>query len=190
MPTGQSMAEGSASGDGGSSGGGSGWAVPAKAAQPSPHFLSDELASFAMKCAVAEKELRDQTNVFHPSELWSPLKFALDGDNIGGAVKGLDPNGARQALWPEGAAQATNSALAMLDGAKLVVDPNSPGLSEPGLSKRDTSFPTQMVRRAVSFVFSDQIEDPNSPGVRVEATRAAAAAAQGRSQSPHTAIAA
>ena len=160
---------------------------------PAPLTLSNDqnfLASFAMRCAVAEKELRDQTNCFHPSELWSPLRLgalpecapappATGAERAPGA-KLEHGRPAHGGLWPVGensvGENASSAAGGMvLDGERVCDSP-----LEPGLSKRDVSFSTQMVRRAVSFVFNDAIDDPASP----------LAEGRRRVESPHTAIAA
>jgi len=156
----------------------------AKGNLPTPLCVSDELASFAMRCAVADKELRDQTNCFHPdfhpSQLWSPLKFSeAASKGVGGGEGTLGP----RRLWESesgsgGAGTPVGGAAA--DGDKLdsPIDPHA-----PGLSKRDVSFSTMSVRRAVSFVFADTIEE-NSPSPMYGEVREAL------NKSPHTAIAA
>jgi len=117
-----------------------------------PLNVSDELASFAMDCALTDKGA--SAGGFHPSELWSPLRY----NESTGKLEARHGNG-----WhPE---RDSND------------ESHSP--LEPGLSKRDVSFSTHMVRRAVSFVFAD-LDDPTSPmGARGEGVK-----------SPHTAIAA
>ena len=114
-------------------------AINGKPSLPTPLSVSDELASFAMSCAVGGGDA-----CFHPSELWSPLRFNE-------ATGKLEARAGSGLSWHP-------------DGGRGVVEADemySP--IEPGLSKRDVSFSTQMVRRAVSFVFADGMDDPASP---------------------------
>lgn len=130
-----------------------------------PLAVSDEFSSlglFAMKCAIApptapKEGLRDQTNCFPTAAelgaLWSPLRL-----NDGTGKVEVRP-------WADPACGSGGQGEERLE---------SP--IEPMLSKRDVSYSTQMVRRAVSFVFADGIDDGSSP--------------LGERKSPHTAIAA
>lgn len=123
----------------------------------SPIQVSDEFACFAMKCAVADIDSRPSGNAFHPSELWSPLQFNDQSGRLEATSRG----------WP------LESALEN----EMIHSP-----LEPGLSKREVSFSTQMVRRAVSFIFSDAIDDRCSSPLKSENRQ--------RAHSPHTAVAA
>jgi len=129
--------------------------------------VTDELAGFAMQCALAEKQDaavhadRFATpNCFATSDLWSPLRF-------NGMTGKLETRGGHH--WPSEHERMSNGAADAMD---------SP--IEPGLTKREVSFSTQMVRRAVSFILSDSLDDPASPLLE----------ARKNAHSPHTAIAA
>jgi len=131
---------------------------------PAPLSVSDELASLAMQCALSERlPPRDQTHpCFHPAELWSPL---VSQDTT--ATNG------RRGARPE---------WLFADGGRAEADEHSPDSSftEPSL-KRDASAHTQLVRRAVSFVLTDVLDDASSATL-MRSERA--------TPSPHTAIAA
>merc|ERR1719502_913703 len=111
-------------------------AVPTPPTLQATPSISDELASLALKCAVADEPLRVHTgaahpNLFHPSELW------------GGAYS-PGPK-----AWPESGG---------LENGSLDSPGASPGT--PGIGKRDVSF-SQVVKRAISFL--DAIDDRGSP---------------------------
>ena len=133
-------------------------AIAAAAPAPSPALsVSDELAMFAMKCHLDGCGILDEN-----TEIWSPIRSPLRCNAQTGKIEAIVKPGNTEAM-----------------------EPDSP--LEPGLSKRDVSFSTQMVRRAVSFIFNDSFDegDParRSPLAPVQRDL------QGR-HSPHTAIAA
>ena len=131
------------------------------AAPPTPFGMADELACLALQCAVADKEL-ERAKCFHPSELWSPLKF----NDATGKLEARAPSG-----WLQGGGAPS--------AERLSNDANIDSPIEPGMTKRDVSFSTQMVRRAVSFVFTDAADDSASP-----------LKDRAQAHSPHTALAA
>jgi hypothetical protein len=109
-------------------------------------------------------------------QIWSPIRSPLKLNATTGKVEANLPSGG---LLPSSdRPSALTHLLASGAGSpspSLYDVPDSP--LEPSLSKREVSFPTQMVRRAVSFIFSEDEATANarpSPLVR----------------SPHTAIAA
>jgi len=135
---------------------------PLGAAAPAPAAASlspsDELALFAMNLHLKGSGFLDEN-----TEIWSPIRSPLKCNPVTGKVEALGAGGRPSAL-----SHAQGNALPLhhggggggvtaSDGSYDV--PDSP--LEPGVSKREASFQTQMVRRAVSFIFS---EDDASAG--------------------------
>lgn len=88
-------------------------------------------------------------HVGHPSDPWASADdtITLRCNEVTGKVEAADP----QALLSVGLPSQMREPLTSSLGSNGHID--SP--LEPGLSKREVSFQTQMVRRAVSFIFNE-----------------------------------
>ena len=138
--------------------------TPPAAAAPAPAPVtplsaSDELAMLAMSLHLKGSFLDEAS----PEQIWSPIRSPLKLNATTGKVEANLSSGGRL---------SAGSPFA----PPLYDVPDSP--LEPSLSKREVSFPTQMVRRAVSFIFSE------------DETAAGTARRSPLVHSPHTAIAA
>lgn len=142
--------------------------APAPATPQTPLSASDELAMFAMNLHLKGSGLFDEGS----SDIWSPIRSPLKLNAHTGKVEAvLATSGRPSALTHPGGALSGVE----VPSASLYDVPDSP--LEPGLSKREVSFPTQMVRRAVSFIFNE--DDASASARRSPLVH-----------SPHTAIAA
>jgi len=108
----------------------------APAAAPAPALTaSDELAMFAMRCHLDScSSILDEN-----TEICSSIRSPLRCNSRTGKIEAIMKPAAHMAF----------------DDGRLELP------LEPGLSKGDVSFSTQMVRRAVSFIFNDPQDDEN-----------------------------
>ena len=128
---------------------------------PAGLSASDELAMFAMKCHLDGCGILDEN-----TEIWSPIRSPLRCNSHTGKVEAIK--------------QPTEA----YDDGRL----DSP--LEPGLSKREVSFSTQMVRRAVSFIFNDPLDEDAQSPVKTRRSPLSLSNSQRELHSPHTAVAA
>ena len=115
------------------------------AAAPAPSALSpsDELALLAMDLHLKGSAFSDENTDF-----WSPIRSPLKCNATTGKVEAIG-SGRPPALTHAKA----NAIAGGAESPSPYSVPDSP--LEPGLSKREASFQTQMVRRAVSFIFNE-----------------------------------
>jgi hypothetical protein len=115
------------------------------AAAPAPSALSpsDELALLAMDLHLKGSAFSDENTDF-----WSPIRSPLKCNATTGKVEAIG-SGRPPALTHAKA----NTIAGGAESPSPYSVPDSP--LEPGLSKREASFQTQMVRRAVSFIFNE-----------------------------------
>jgi len=161
------------------------------AAAPAPLSVSDELACFAMQCHLStdittssggEPGLVRARESFRPGELsfgasgalWSPLRVHADSSR---SVEST-PKGEVGGLSPKSPSSSVEQGLLSPSEMPIMEQRGADSPVEPGFGKREVSFQTQMVRRAVSFIFESSLEDP------------AVGEPRRTTMSPHTAIAA
>ena len=122
------------------------------AAAPAPSALSpsDELALLAMDLHLKGSAFSDENTDF-----WSPIRSPLKCNATTGKVEAIGSG------RPPALTHAKANAIAGGAESPSPYSPLEPALRvpdsplEPGLSKREASFQTQMVRRAVSFIFNE-----------------------------------